>query len=263
MVNRKNLSIYNLIAFLATIIINALANIIPINGFNTGELSDLYPNLFVPTGLTFLIWVLIYTLLSFYILYQLILSFKGNLSEANFVDRISYWFLVSSVGNITWILAWHYRLVLLSLIIMIIILISLIMIYKRLKIGKNESTKKEKYLVHIAFSVYLGWISIATIANVTTFLVDINWGGLGIAPQWWTVIVISIGIFLALIYIFKNQDIFYALVVDWALLGIYLKRTAQDTEAVRSVITIAMIGMLLITSITIYRILKRKIYTID
>ncbi|ABR46726.1 conserved hypothetical protein [Alkaliphilus metalliredigens QYMF] len=146
--------------------------------------------------------------------------------------------------------------------VMLIMLVSLIIIYRKLKIGERGSRKMEVLLVHINFSVYLGWISIATIANITAFLVDIDWNGFGISPAIWTVSVMSVGIVLALLFIYLHKDIFYALVVDWAFLGIYLKRTAPGTEAVLLVISAAIIGMIIISVAIVLAIIKKRVYVI-
>jgi len=256
----KKLAILNVIIFISTVIVNALANLIPINGITTGELSDLYPNLFVPAGITFSIWGLIYLLLGIFTVYQLLIAFKSKYSLNSFVGDIGIWNIVLGIGNMLWIFLWHYKYVGISVIVMIVMLLSLIVIYRKLQIGQGVSSKKERLLVHINFSIYLGWISIATIANITAFLVDINWSGLGIAPSTWTVIVMSVGMILALIFIYHNKDVFYALVVNWAFLGIYLKRTAPGVEAVRLVITWSIIGMIVLTAVIIYAFINKRIY---
>ena len=142
---------------------------------------------------------------------------------------------------------------------MLIILGSLIAIYLRLCIGKSDSTRIEKYLAHLPFSVYLGWITIATIANVTALLVDVNWNTFGLGEPFWAVAVIIVGIAIALSVLFTRKDIFYCLVVDWALLGILLKRLADSTP-IQSVIVITIIGMALISVIIMIQIVRKKIY---
>lgn len=257
----KKLAIFNLLVFIGTIIMNALANVLPINGITTGEISDLYPNLFVPAGITFSIWGIIYTLLGIFTVYQLIVAFNSKDGEETFVNKIGIWNIVLGIGNMIWILVWHYTYVGLSVIIMISMLISLIIIYKRLDIGKAVKKKSEVFLVDITFSIYLGWISIATIANITAFLVDINWYGFGIAPEIWTVVLMTVGIILGLIFVYFYKDIFYALVIDWALLGIYLKRTAEGTTAIRLVITWSIVSMIIISLAILLAIFKKRIYT--
>jgi len=144
--------------------------------------------------------------------------------------------------------------------LMLLLLGCLIAIYLRLHIGKSDSPQTEKYLVHLPFSVYLGWITIATIANVTALLVDVNWNTFGLGEQFWAVAVITFGIAIALITLFQRKDIFYCLVVDWALIGILIKRLAVETTPDQSVIVIAIVGLVFITAGIITQIIRRKIY---
>ncbi|MFC1987962.1 hypothetical protein ACFLVH_05420 [Chloroflexota bacterium] len=253
------LSILNLIGFLGTIVVNGLANALPLNNKTTGELSDQYPNLFVPAGLTFSIWGVIYILLAIFVIYGLIISVKNNTQKTAFIENIGILFFISSLVNIGWIFAWHYEILPLSLVLMLVILGSLITIYLRLRIGKSDSTLSEKYLVHLPFSVYLGWITIATIANVTAVLVDINWNTFGLGEQFWAVAVIIVGIAITLSILLTRKDIFYCLVVDWALLGISLKRLADPTP-VQSVIIISIVGMAIISVGIITQVVRKRVY---
>jgi hypothetical protein len=254
------LSILNLLGFLATVVVNALASILPINGITTGELSDLYPNLFVPAGLTFAIWGLIYVLLGIFVVYPLIPSVRRDTQKVEFVRRIGPLFFVSSIANIGWIFAWHYQILPLSLVLMLILLGCLLAIYLRLNIGKSEAPKAQRYLVHLPFSVYLGWITIATIANVTALLVDIVWGRWGLTQQFWAVAVIIVGIAIALSVLFTRKDIFYCLVVDWALLGILLKRLSDTTMGDQNVVIVTIVGLVLVTGGVIAQLIRKRVY---
>jgi len=254
------LSILNLIGFLGTVIVNGLANALPLNNKTTGELSDQYPNLFVPSGLTFSIWGLIYILLAIFVIYGLVIALRKDTQKSSFIENIGILFFISCLANIGWIFAWHYEILPLSLVLMLVILGSLVPIYIRLHIGKSDATRIEKYLVHLPFSVYLGWITIATIANFTALLVDVNWNTFGLGEQFWAVAVIVIGIAIALSILFTRKDIFYCLVVDWALLGILLKRISVEMTPVQSVIVITIVGMVLISAGIITQIIRKKIY---
>lgn len=252
--------ILNLLGFLGTIVVNGLAIALPINNKTTGELSDLYPNLFVPAGLTFSIWGLIYILLAIFAIYQLVIVIRKDTQESSFIDRIGLLFFGSSIVNIGWVFAWHYELVPLSLVLMLLLLGCLIAIYLRLHIGKSAPTKTEKYLVHLPFSVYLGWITIATIANVTALLVNVNWNTFGLGEQFWAVAVIVVGIAIALSILFTRKDLFYCLVVDWALLGILIKRLAVETVPDQSVIVTTIVGLVLISVGIIVQGIRRRVY---
>jgi hypothetical protein len=251
----------NLIGFLAVVTVNAMAVIIPINDKTTQELSDKYPNLFVPAGITFSVWGIIYILLALFIIYQFVVAFRRNLEERGIFEKIGLLFFISCIFNVAWILAWHYEIVWLSLVIMILLLISLISIYIRLGTGRQGINISEKIFVNIPFSVYLGWITIATIANVAAFLVKTNWNGFGLSEQLWTVMIVAVGVLITLATVFSRNDIFYCLVVIWALVGIILKRSADNSMPDQSVIISSIIGIAIITiAIAVQLIRKKKIY---
>jgi hypothetical protein len=254
------LSILNLLGFLGTVAVNALANVLPINNITTGALSDLYPNLFVPAGLTFAIWGLIYVLLGIFVIYPLIPSVRRDPQKVDFVQKIGPLFFISCLANIGWIFAWHYQILPLSLIFMLILLGCLLFIYLRLNVGKSETTRAERYFAHLPFSVYLGWITIATIANVTALLVNINWNTWGLSEQFWAVAVIIVGIAIALSMLFTRKDIYYSLVVDWALLGILLKRLSVTTVPDQSVVVVTIVGLVLITGGVVAQLIRKKVY---
>jgi hypothetical protein len=247
----------NLAGFIAVLILNGLANALPINGKTTGDLSDLYPNLFVPAGFTFSIWGIIYLMLAIFVVYQLVRAFKDNNPE--FIGKMGPWFLISCVANATWIVAWHYEQVLLSLGIMLVILVSLIMIYLKLQIGKSTASNPEKYLVHLPFSIYLGWISVATVANVTTLGVDTGWGGFGISEPVWTIIVLIVAAGLALGVIFTRNDIFFPMVTLWAFWGILSKRM-MDLNPESGIMTTLYILMVIVFVSMAVQVVRKKVY---
>ncbi len=253
-------SLLNLLGFLGTIVVNGLANALPINNRTTGELSDLYPNLFVPAGLTFSIWGIIYLLLAIFVVYQLIPSVRRDSQRGVFIRRIGLLFFVSCLANVAWIFAWHYEIVPLSLVIMLVLLGLLMAIYLRLQVGRPDVNMAERYLVHLPFSVYLGWITIATVANVTALLVDIGWGTFGLGEQFWAVVVIVVGIAIALSVLLSRRDIYFCLVVDWALLGILLKRLSLPEVPAQGVVYAAMAGLVIITVGIIVQAARRRVY---
>jgi len=246
------LQIGNILSVVLTIIINMIAVLLPLNGLTTGEISDLYPNLFVPVGLTFSIWSVIYLLLSLFAIYQAKDLFKRNKEDLEFLDKISYFFIISSIGNIAWIFAWHFLNMALSIVFMLVILFSLIMIYLRLDIGKAEVSRGEKLFIHVPISVYLGWITIATIANITALLVSIGVEPFGIVPEILTTIVIFVAILITALMLYIRKDIAYSLVVIWASLGIFLKQiNGSIIVAVMALLAIIIIGVLVIYTIYI------------
>jgi hypothetical protein len=211
-----------LIFYLAMVIINALANILPINNIDTGQISDNYANLFAPAGLTFSIWGLIYLLLGFYVIYQFFAGKKAN----QLIEKISPYFIISSIANISWIFAWHYDFINLSALLIIFMLLCLIKIADLLR--KEKLNNKEAFFISWPFSIYFAWITVATIANITIFLVSINWSAWGISDQIWTVIILLIGAIIGIVRMFWDKSIAYGLVFIWAYFGIYLKHISTD-----------------------------------
>jgi hypothetical protein len=214
----------NLIFFLLMVFVNFLANFLPLNGKTTGQLSGQYPNLFVPAGLTFSVWGVIYLSLFIFCLYQF-RHFAGHRSEDFAVVRkVDVWFILSCIFNLTWIFAWHYEQVELSVALMLGLLISLIRLNIRLGVGLFKSEPGEKYAVHLPFALYMGWISVATITNITAWLVNIRWDGWGFQSVVWTLLMISIATLLTLWVVGRTNSIFYGLVVIWAFAGIALRQ---------------------------------------
>lgn len=212
--------IFVALAVAATIAMNFLANIIPLNGQNTGEISDRFKVFFVPAGYVFSIWGLIYVGLAAYAVFQALPAQKSEPS----LRRIGWPFLVASAANIIWLFFWHYNLFPLSEVAMLTLLASLIIIYLRLEIGIKEVGAGMRWAVHIPFSVYLGWISVATIANTTDLLYYWNWGGWGISPQVWAVIMLAVAALLGLIMALRRRDVAFLAVLVWAFAGIAVKQ---------------------------------------
>ncbi len=254
------LAFINVLAYLGTITVNALANALPINGNTTGALSDAYPNLFVPAGLTFSIWGLIYLLLGIFAVYQLISAFRRSEELSAFIDRISLFFILSCIANAGWVFAWHYEYVGISLILMALLLISLLSIYQRLEIRKRGLSWQERIGWGIPFSIYLGWITVATIANVTALLVDIGWNGFGLSASFWTIFVIVVATIITLLIIFTRQDVFFALVIEWAFLGIILKRVRVNAGLYTDLIVTLGICMGIILAAMAAQAVRRQIY---
>jgi hypothetical protein len=235
--------------FAGVIAVNALANILPINGYNTGQVSAFYPNAFVPAGFTFSIWGIIYLLLLSYTIGYTYYTLKQEQfpKAFAFIECINIYFLLTCLFNMAWILAWHYLQIELSVVIMLLFLITLIQLFLKSTIMANALTSTQKFILQTPFIVYLGWISVATIANITALLVAYKWTALSIAPVYWSAAMILIAIVLAVLMLKKFQAIAFALVVAWALWGIY---NAQGPAApILARITAGGIGLLMTASL--------------
>jgi hypothetical protein len=253
------IKIITAITFLIMVTVNGLANTLPINGVNTGQISDSFPNLFAPAGLTFAIWGLIYLLLAGYTLYQLgVFRDDTSAMRNELLSRTGVLFSVSSIANTAWVFAWHYYMVPLSMLLIIVILVCLILINQRMK---DESfSQREYFFIRLPFSVYFGWITVATIANATILLVSIGWKGFGLAEATWAVIMISAGLVIAVATMLKNKDIAYGLVIVWAYAGILLKHTSPEGFAGQypAVITTTMVCIFLLLLAEAYILMSAR-----
>ena len=218
MQNYRTLKIANLLGFLITLGVNGAANIIPLNGVTTAELSDKYGNLFTPAGYVFSIWGIIYLMLAAFSFYQY------TTDDKELHAKIGWLFFASSIFNSIWIFFWHYEFIFLSVIIMFALLASLILIYTRLGIGITCVTPMKKYMVHIPFSVYLGWITVAPIANVAALLVAFGMNAYNLTAIYLTCAMIIIALFLTITNTYIRGDVAYAAVLIWALGGIIQKQ---------------------------------------
>ena len=245
------------VTFLVMIVANALANILPLNGITTGEVSDSYPNLFAPAGITFSIWGVIYLLLAGYILYQHGV-FQKNPKHEKMIRRISVIFSISSLANSIWIFAWHYRLIPLTMILMLVILLCLIIINQMTY--KEKFTLLEKVFIKVPFSVYFGWITIATIANLTTLLVDIQWNRFGLSEPIWMILTLAAGVLIGGATMLKHRNMPYGLVLIWAYGGIWLKHTSETGFKGQyfSVIAATLISLCLFLIAEIYLVIPKR-----
>ena len=241
---KKLLQIGNIAGFIATVVVNFLAVGLPLNNRTTQQLSDALPNLFVPAGITFSIWSVIYILLGVFAIYQAKDLFKEEKEDLSFLDKISYFFILSSIANVAWIFFWHYELVAVSLVVMILLFISLLALYLRLDIGKSDASKQERNFIHLPISVYFGWITTATVANVTAFLVSINWDRFGIAEEAWAIVILVVVALIYVLTVITRNDIAYGLVGVWSSLGIVLKQiTAAPVVGITALIVLIVIGL--------------------
>jgi len=241
--------VVNILAFLAVVVVNSLANILPLNGLNTGEISDRFQVFFVPAGYVFAIWGLIYLVLGGFAVYQALPSQRENAR----LIRIGYLFAASSVANIAWLFLWHYERFLWTLPAMFALLIILIWIYLRLQIGREPVSPAQRWFVDTPFSIYLGWISVATIANVTQMLSYVGWSGWGLAPEMWAVVLLLVVAALSTAMAITRGDAAYLLVIIWAAAGIAVKQQATPLVAVTAWAVAAYVGILVILALIVRR----------
>jgi benzodiazapine receptor len=239
----------NLLVAIVTIVFNGLANALPLNGQTTGEISDRFQVYFVPAGYVFSIWGLIYIGWLAFAVYQFLPAQRDNPR----LKRIGYLFALSGIANMAWLLLWHYEYFALTVVVMFTLLLLLIAIYLRVQIGKVHVATIERWCVDIPFSVYLGWITVATIANVTALLSYLQWDGWGISPEVWTLIMLTAGVCIASAISLTRRDTAYNLVIIWAFVGIAVNHAGVPIVATGAWVTAALVGLMLILGVFVLR----------
>ena len=207
-----------LFTFVAMVGANALANILPINGITTGAVSDSYPNLFAPAGYTFAIWGVIYLALAFAVVRLL---FQKD-PQFEFVSR---WFILSNLANTAWIFGWHYRMIAITAVLIIIVLFSILRIVFQLKPGENRLFGISQRL---PYEIYGGWLLVATVANITTLLVDVSFVGFGISEVVWMLLILAVAWLIVSATVVRLRSFGIGLVLLWAYGGIYSKHVSSN-----------------------------------
>ena len=244
----------NIVAFVFTVLVNSLAGSTTIiGGVNTAQISDSNPTLITPAGYVFSIWGIIYVLLGIFVIFQALPSQRGK----EYTKKIGWLFVLSSIINIAWLFLWQYKLLSLSVILMFLLLATLIMIYIRLGIGKTIVTFRERLATQAPFSTYLGWITIATIADVSATLVSVNWNGFGIGPETWATLIIIVALLIALLVIATRRDIAYSLVIVWALIGIAVKQSTNQNIVTLTEISAIIVLLALPATILLRKLIRR------
>lgn len=223
-------ALLNAAGYVLVIVVNYLANALPLNGQTSAEVSDSIPVLFTPAGYAFSIWGLIYLLLGIWTARQFFVNEEERMNYA----KIGIWFFMSCIFNSLWLFAFHYELFPVSLLVMLALLISLIIVYTRI-----QRLPDRKWLMRTPFSIYLGWISVATIVNFFIFFYTAGIESfLGLNELAWAVIMLIVGAVLAVWFTFKNDDVYYPLVFIWAYIAIYVM---QDPAAIKRTVVITVI----------------------
>lgn len=246
----KNSAIFNTIGYLVVIGVNVLAGLGLINGNTTSQVSEKYDNLFVPAGFTFSIWGLIYLALLGFIIYQLRLAFAAGDEDSleQFMERMRGWWLISCMANSCWLFAWHYELLPLALLLMLTLLISLLAIHINFNIAAPGASRSVRWFIYIPFSLYLGWICVATVANTAALMVYAGWNGMSVPVTAILILVACIG---ATLLVVKRHNIVAGIVAIWAFYGIIAKRQSEVTSMALPVIICCLtaIGVVLIAGV--------------
>ncbi|AZK44913.1 TspO/MBR family protein [Paenibacillus lentus] len=208
----------NLLFYCAVLVVNYLAMSIPLGGMTTGQLSDKYHTSITPAGYAFMIWMVIYILLAGYIIYQ----FRKDTSKQDSVQAISFWFILTCVCNMAWVFLWQYQYIGLSFVSMIALLVSLAIIYTKTRYIPAP-TSGETWLIRLPFSIYLGWICVATLVNLAVILFHTN-HGMNLEPKTIGIILLCLGVVAAIMITLRARDAILPLVFVWAYIAIAIEQ---------------------------------------
>ncbi|WP_068613952.1 TspO/MBR family protein [Paenibacillus tuaregi] len=225
MYTRNQYKWWNILLFIGVLAVNFLAETLPLGGHTTGDISDMYPTPITPAGYAFVIWSVIYLLLAGFIFYQA----KRTYEIRDSIRAIGIWFAVSCFFNMAWIILWHNLYIEWSLIAMLGLFFSLFIIYRRTR-SITFPTPGETWFVRLPFSIYLGWISVATLVNIMVVLSKNEWNGFGLSSPQRAIIMLAVGAILAVILSYRPRDGMLPLVFVWAYIAIAIKQ--QDTSNV-------------------------------
>jgi len=222
---------------------------LPINGQNTGQISDRFQVYFVPAGYVFAIWGVIYLGLIAFAVFQALPTQRENPR----LQATGWWIALGGLANGVWIFLWHFESFALTVVVVLVLLATLIVTYLRLGIGRTAVPAAETWAVRVPFSIYLGWITVATVANVTSLLDDLNWDGFEIAPEIWMGLVLVAVVAIATMMAFTRRDVAYALVILWALAGVAVKHAAVPAVAIPTWVAFGLVALTLASAFLVRR----------
>ncbi len=253
--NSSALRYANIAFFILTVIVNGIAGSTAlIGGQDTAAVSDKYPTLVTPAGYVFSIWGIIYFLLGVFVVFQALPRERSS----PYHKQIGALFILSSILNISWIFVWQFEILIASVVLIVAFLLTLIAIYLRLDIGKSKVRVSERLAVQLPFSVYLGWISIATIADIALTLTAYGWDGFGLSPEIWAIAVVALVVVLSLLMLGTRRDVAFALVVIWALLGISINQSSHPNVVLVTQVATVIVAIALLAVVAVWAIKRRK-----
>ena len=258
MVKTKALAIFNAVALIIQLTVTYLVQTKAINQLNIGEVSDKYETLLTPADFTFGIWGVIYTLLIIMCLYHIVIAYKHEKYHPANKEllKMGSLFIVVNLASAGWLMAWVSERLLISVVLIVLQLLCLVAIHVRLKMYNTFKAAGLKVCNQFPLSIYLGWISIAVITNISSYLSSQQWTGLGLPATQWAIIMISIAVFLATVMILIRRNIYFALVIAWGLYGIVVKRDNIDPDLYASIIITAWAGIGIILVLSLIQLIR-------
>lgn len=224
MSNDRIRQLVTVLVFVITVAVNGAANALPINGQLTAEISDRFRVFVIPAGYVFAIWGVIYLLLGAFTVYQALPAKRTD----PILRSLGWLPALTGVLNATWVLLFQYEVFIATVPVMIGLLVTLITIHLRLWDRRGDLDRASRWLVRVPFSVYLGWITVATIANIAQTLQSVGFDGAGIQPEIIASVVLVVGLAIAVTFVWRFHDAAYGAVIVWAYAGIVVKEAGTE-----------------------------------
>ncbi len=224
----------NVGAFVLALVVNGLANVLRFGGNTTGDVSNAINAVFTPAPYVFRIWGVIYLWLLIYVVYQALAS----TAEEPFQRQIGLLFAINLVANAIWMPCWHMEWISAAMVLMVVILVTLLLIYVRLGTGMRRVRPLVQWLVRAPFSIYLGWICVATIANASALLIDLDWARWGLRDTDWAVIMLLVGTGLSAAVSLLRRDWLFNLVIVWAFVGVFMQNRGVEGRTAAAIVAL-------------------------
>lgn len=239
---------FNIVAVSATVAFNGISQAIPLNGQTSAEIANRYPNmLYFPANYAFGIWGVIYSFLIAFMVYQALPAQREN----PMLRRIGPLVVLTAVFNIGWLTAFHYDQLLLGMALMVLLLVALLAIYIRLDIGGAPVSRREKWLVHVPFSLYLGWVTAATVTNAGYTLTAAGWDGFGLSNELWAVIMLTVTGGIAAFMVLGRRDIAYGAAIVWAVSAIAARHSDVQVVWIAALVVSGAVALMVLARLWI------------
>jgi hypothetical protein len=259
----RTLAILNAVAFLIQLSVSWLTQSRMINSEDVGQVSDKYPTLFTPAGITFAIWGLIYLSLGAFCIYHIIMAWRRQTGQPpnQELQAIGNLFVLNNLATAAWLYAWTHEWIALSLGLIVFQLFTLIAMHIRLHIYDKDKLPGSKLFTQIPLSIYFGWITVATIANTDVYLSVTGWGKMGVSDAYWTIFLIGLAVFMAILVVLIRRNISYGLVFIWALGGIVIKRMGDAAHPYPEILLAAETGMIVLSVVCLLQLARNMRHT--
>jgi hypothetical protein len=246
------LLLFNTVLLAFTLLMNGLAGSGVFNGKSVGDVSAQYDTLFAPAGYAFSIWGVIYLMLILFVGYQWFAWLKRK--EDTELKQTGIWFGVSSIANGLWIVAWLNESLGISVLLILILLGSLILLTARLRLEIWDAPGRIIAFVWWPIVIYLGWIVVATVANIAAFLVSINFNAGFISASVWTIILITVAGFIYLFLVLYRNMREAALVGIWAFIAI----AVRQWQIHDGIVVAAIAGAVILLAVISWHVYKNR-----